>query len=837
MATVNYDFMPIDDAGLPIPVNQITSVKVYRTGTSDLITDDFLKDLVKIVIQCPEEVCELVDIHVNGQIRKTSFPLITPAAVNKKIDQIPAGTAGHLVGIGETGNFEDTGVASENVVQKEEFDAIDGTDNQSFRIGRNETTPVNLVLVNGTLAIKLNDGSYAPIRASALLIDGDPTEISKETIKVSDNEIELNSDVTTGTPTEDMGLRGKRGNLADTLLQWSETAKVWMAGVVGTMSRILLESDLGSTVAKGTDGRDAVTSADDADVLYLGDGEKITKADLFAGIAPPSGEAYAGQFFADAADTVGGVASEKVDQNTITVDETAHKITLKRPKINGVSTASGYYKIAETAINPGNYYALLRVTVYGTSDATIQHELLIRINGYGISAPSYDILSSCLTQTAAGSGIRYVRVTFPKAAGNGYKAQIEINFYDATSRTYEIQMLDCKNMTLLSAIATSDYNSTYQNILLSATLQSYDNYGSSFSGTFSGNASSANWTTATVAGGTAGQSLAPNDIVGEASSNDKLYKLSGSPTLHLNAKIGSSYGTYAADAAANMNVCGNQAIQANLVGTRTAGKDLFARGTISEATFMCDGTITTELAGGYSYKRIGFLLTESTVIFDGNNAVYTLDASGKLTMIDGVAVYAADSAALEGHVASYFQVADADLAAIAALSTTGLLERLGDGSYQTTTVAASSREVTVSETLTADTYCATQAIGDTTITFQSESARLGPGNYFLVESEIQLLGTLVSGLTYNVTRERFGTTKVGHAAGSRLYLYTESETWAANTTDKLRLIAGALGTNKRRTITLESGFTSVIAKSTNVSSVSGTTVTLSDSAEYWILGY
>jgi len=477
-----------------------------------------------------------------------------------------------------------------------------------------------------------------------------------------------------------------------------------------------------------------------------------------------------------------------------------------------VSTSSGYFKIAETAINPDGYFAVLRIFVYGTSNATIRHSLLVKISGYGTALPVCEIINSCLTGTSSGTGIRYIRINYPKTSGNGYKAQIDINFYDTESRAYEIQMLDCKNMTLLSAIAASDYNSTYQNVALSASLAYSRLYAESFQGTFNGNASSSVWTTATVSGGTAGESLAVNNIVGEASSNDKLYKLSGSPTLRLNAKIGSSYGTYAADAAANMNVCGNQFIQTGLTGTRNAGKDLFARGTISGATFVCDGTITTELAGGYSYKRIGFLLTASTVIFDGNNAVYTLDASGKLTMIDGVTVYAADSALLEGHAASYFQVAG--------------------------TIPAESRDITMTETTQLEVVWA-DAMNDvqTTITFDVEPNYLTTGDYFYIDNEVMKLGTQVSGTSYNVSRSQCGTSPATHAS-RRPTILTISYTYAAST-DKLRLVSGSIPAgNKSKQLTLESAFTTVIGKSSNVTYTAGaTTFIVSDNSEYHIFGY
>lgn len=712
MATVNYDFIPIDDAGLQIPVNQITSVKVYRAGTNTLITDDFLKDLVKIIIQCPEEVCDLVDIHVNGQIRKSSYPMITPAAVNNKIDMIPAATAGHLVSIGENG-FEDSGIPGENIVQKEEFESIDGTLSTSFRIGKDEAVPVDLVLVNGVLAIKLPDGSFAPIRVGSVLFDGDPTEISKETLKVSDNEIELNSDVTSGTPTEDMGIRGKRGNLADALIQWSESAKAWFVGIVGTMSRILLESDLGAMVAIGTGGRTAIEEAESTDYIYIGDAEKILKEDLFAGIAPPSGEAYAGQLFADPTDTVGGVASEKVDQTTITVDETAHKIKIKTAGIGATQLASD---AVETAKIKDANVTTAKLADDSVTNAKLANMATGRIKGR-VSAETGDVEDLTAAQVRSVAGVfRRKEVLY---AANTDGVLIDTGLTEATDKMMVIDILACM------------HNAT---------------------------------------------DLPTNIII-------KLYQ-AGSGNI-LNAKA-----------------------------------------------------ITT----GYAPVIYSFIHGGNLKLWFANTTQYSkfvVKAYNTTSDVECTVTSAAKpSSGITKEVSitpSALQLADADLTAIAALTTTGLLKRLGDGSYQTIAVPVSSREVAVSETLTADTTCDAQLIGATTITMQLTTL-LAENDYFVIDNEVQRLGSFVSGLTYNVTRNCFGTAAAAHSGGARLYKYSESESWADNATDALRFISGALGTNKRRTITLENAFTAVIAKSSNVT-ISGTTVTLSDNAEYYILGY
>lgn len=54
-----------------------------------------------------------------------------------------------------------------------------------------------------------------------------------DTVEITDNIIELNSDFTSGNPTEDGGLCIRRGNQPDACLIWDETNDTWTAGIEG----------------------------------------------------------------------------------------------------------------------------------------------------------------------------------------------------------------------------------------------------------------------------------------------------------------------------------------------------------------------------------------------------------------------------------------------------------------------------------------------------------------------------------------------------------------------------------------------------------------------------
>jgi hypothetical protein len=66
-----------------------------------------------------------------------------------------------------------------------------------------------------------------------LTVTGTTFTVDSETVAIADNIFLLNSNVTTGTPTEDMGIRGRRGASTDASLLWVESLAKWSAGIVG----------------------------------------------------------------------------------------------------------------------------------------------------------------------------------------------------------------------------------------------------------------------------------------------------------------------------------------------------------------------------------------------------------------------------------------------------------------------------------------------------------------------------------------------------------------------------------------------------------------------------
>ena len=94
--------------------------------------------------------------------------------------------------------------------------------------------------------------------------------------------------------------------------------------------------------------------------------------------------------------------------------------------------------------------------------------------------------------------------------------------------------------------------------------------------------------------------------------------------------------TYALNAAVTLSfLFGSRTLQIGTTGTKIAGRDLYIRGQLSGQVLITDGTITTELGAGYSYIRLGALITATSLYLDGNNRLITIGVDTLLEKFDG----------------------------------------------------------------------------------------------------------------------------------------------------------------------------------------------------------
>jgi hypothetical protein len=83
---------------------------------------------------------------------------------------------------------------------------------------------------NGTGKVYLNDNAEVNgnlVVGGNLTVSGTTTTVNSETISLADNIIDLNSNFTTGTPTENAGIKIKRGDSSDVQMRWNESTDSW----------------------------------------------------------------------------------------------------------------------------------------------------------------------------------------------------------------------------------------------------------------------------------------------------------------------------------------------------------------------------------------------------------------------------------------------------------------------------------------------------------------------------------------------------------------------------------------------------------------------------------
>jgi hypothetical protein len=305
---------------------------------------------------------------------------------------------------------------------------------------------------------------------------------------------------------------------------------------------------------------------------------------------------------------------------------------LSKKNLMGSTTVAGYYAFAQTPINPVEYSAIFKITVTSTANANIGHVLYVKVEGHANTVPIFQVDTKTNNTTAATTGLYYLRGVYPKLVNNGYRSFIELYVYDATKRDIKIELIGSNNVDLLSTITASSYNSTYQSITTPAVLYNGHLTNGTYYGVFSGNASSSYGLYNDSY--TSGEALIANDLMFLQTDN-KWYKanISGR-NIPFGTLIGRCGGSYAINIVVASYLYGRYSLPTGITGV--LGKDIFIRGSIANGVFTTDGTITTTIAAGYSYIRIGSAIYNTgTIQYDGNNRVYSITNDG-INAIDGI---------------------------------------------------------------------------------------------------------------------------------------------------------------------------------------------------------
>ena len=172
-------------------------------------------------------------LYVNGQkvIEDDSGTIVFSADANQNMSIQPSGS-GDL-------ELDPTGsgvIAVKGPLQIEDGQNITNSAGNAVSFSNNivvdqiasKSTDTNLVLSgNGTGNVTLNDNVAI---TGDLTVSGTTTTVNSETISLADNIIALNSNFTSGSPTEDSGLSITRGGSTAKTLLWDETNDKWTVG-------------------------------------------------------------------------------------------------------------------------------------------------------------------------------------------------------------------------------------------------------------------------------------------------------------------------------------------------------------------------------------------------------------------------------------------------------------------------------------------------------------------------------------------------------------------------------------------------------------------------------
>ena len=191
-------------------------------------------------------------LYVNGQkvLQDESGAIVVSADINENLGLRTSGS----------GNIEldPTGTGSVNIKGPLVVEAganFSSADGEGIAFGSgiksnsitSKTLNTDLSLSgNGTGKVYLNDNAEVNgnlVVGGNLTVSGTTTSINTETISLADNIIDLNSNFTTGAPTENAGLRIMRGDSSAVQIRWNESTDKWEFTTDGTNYSVIAKTD------------------------------------------------------------------------------------------------------------------------------------------------------------------------------------------------------------------------------------------------------------------------------------------------------------------------------------------------------------------------------------------------------------------------------------------------------------------------------------------------------------------------------------------------------------------------------------------------------------------
>jgi hypothetical protein len=176
-------------------------------------------------------------IYVNGQkVLETnnSGDVVVSADLNENLSLRTSGTGSIELNPTGLGSVQIKGplsiTAGKNITSSDGNPVVFSVPLSADAISSKSTNTDLTLTANGTGKVYVNDNAEVSgnfVVGGNLTVSGTTTTVNSETITLADNIIDLNSNFTSGNPTENAGIRISRGDEANTQLRWNESSDVW----------------------------------------------------------------------------------------------------------------------------------------------------------------------------------------------------------------------------------------------------------------------------------------------------------------------------------------------------------------------------------------------------------------------------------------------------------------------------------------------------------------------------------------------------------------------------------------------------------------------------------
>jgi hypothetical protein len=259
----------------------VTTTAASTIGGHILPTTDDTYDLGSASKQWRDVFVGPGSLYVNGQkvVEDDSGTITISADSNQNVKVSTSGSGDVELDPTGTGQIELKGpvqVTAGSNISSSDGNAISFSNSIDVDALESRSTDTNLTLTaNGTGVVALNDNVTI---AGTLTVSGTTTTVNSETINLADNIIVLNSNFTSGSPSEDTGFSVLRGGSATKSFIWDESEDEWSVGsekiVAGTFEGNLVGNVTGN-VTGNTSGSSGSTTGNAATATILASARTI----------------------------------------------------------------------------------------------------------------------------------------------------------------------------------------------------------------------------------------------------------------------------------------------------------------------------------------------------------------------------------------------------------------------------------------------------------------------------------------------------------------------------------------------------------------------------------